>query len=238
MLKKILSILLVITLFTGVCGCMNSEQISNEKIAVMQSYAENKYNTSFSFEYFQKAHDISYTNILTLSDGEVVFNVYQEDASNSFSDDYNCAILNNKFNEYIKRETSFSTSGIEIYSHIMLEGSDSYDYAYVTDKTMDEIVAENEFVKIILIAKVTEINSNKQQIFDLYQFICNLEPEILDFQVIEIKDNNEKLSKMLDNLSGYYTSDWEAYKEITSYIGIKDSSITSKDSLFDGVVVR
>ncbi len=235
-MKKFLAVLLIFVSLTEICGCVNSKQETENKINSMQAFAEDKYNKEFKYEYFVEAFDETYTNILSLSDGEVVFNVYKNEPEDVFYDDYNSATLNKKFIEYIKNENNFSNSNIEIYSHIMLVGRELYDYKYVTENTMDEIIEENEFMKIILIVKIDDIETSKQSIFELYNSVCNLSPEYIDFQIIDVSETNENLEKMLNNLPGHYSNDWDKYKEIEAYVSINEKDITTKEELFENVV--
>ena len=235
-MKKFLAVLLIFVSLTEICGCVNSKQETENKINSMQAFAEDKYNKEFKYEYFVEAFDETYTNILSLSDGEVIFNVYKEESSDVFYDDYASAILNNKFIEYVKDKNEILDSDIEIYSNIMLIGRESYTYEYITDNTIDEIIKENEFLKIILIVKVADIETNKQPIFELYNFVCNLSPEHIDFQVIEANETGEKLNKILNNLPGHYDNDWGKHREIESYISINEKDISTKEELFENVV--
>ena len=235
-MKKFLAVLLIFVSLTEICGCVNSKQETENKINSMQAFAEDKYNKEFKYEYFVEAFDETYTNILSLSDGEVVFNVYMEESSDVLYDDYASAILNNKFIEYVKDKNEILDSDIEIYSNIMLIGHESYTYEYITDNTIDEIIKENEFLKIILIVKVADIETNKQPIFELYNFVCNLSPEHIDFQIIDVSETNENLEKMLNNLPGHYSNDWDKYKEIESYVSINEKDISTKEELFENVV--
>lgn len=237
-MKKVLSVLLIFIFLIGMCSCANSKQETENKINSMQAFAENKYNKEFEYEYFVEALDETYTNILSLSDGEVVFNVYKDEPEDVFYDDYNVATLNRKFIEYIKSKNNLVNSGIEIYSHIMLVGRESYTYEYITDNTIDEIIKENEFMKIILIVKATDIETNKQSIFELYNSVCNLSPEYIDFQIIEVSGTNENLEKMLNNLPGHYSNDWDKYKEIESYVSINEKDIPTKEILFKNIVKK
>ncbi|MGN0374813.1 MAG: hypothetical protein ACI4EN_04875 [Butyrivibrio sp.] len=226
--KKLFVVLLI--LVVGACGCMNNQK-KEVKMENMKSYATNKYGSDFTIENFQAAKDATYTNILTLTDGEYTFNVYQRDNGEA-SDDFLQAVVNKKIIEYLNKRVECE---FELYGNFLFAegGGMSLEYAKCTD--VSEMLNDYSLLKAILIVKTTDdISGQEEVLYNIYKETIALNPKYIDFEVIQADNVSTKLEDMLINLPGFYENTWSKFSEINAYLSITDTDISSASELIEG----
>lgn len=234
MVKKFASILIAITLLIGVCGCMNQNddiKYEYDYKSEMLSYVENKYSRDFSVTNFTEAKDETYTNILSLSDGEVVFNVYQQ-GDDEITDDYPQSVLNKKIEDVIKENSGLN---YEIYVNGLFVHAPDMTLEYVRDNSLYDVINDYALLKIILIVNVDDISAHSDDLFNLYKTAINLEPKYIDFEVLQVDNVSSDLEEMLNNLPGYYDNSWDKYPEIEKHLSVTETNINSLEELMEGI---
>ena len=233
-IKLIIVFVLISSIMVGVCGCIENQD--NEKIMEdMKSYAESKYNAEFTISYFQPALDPSYLNVLTLSDGNLLFNVFYRESVDSMYDDYPQALMDKKVAAYLKKQSAYLTE-IDFCVDVLLTGDCEVNYAYVVGTDADELLHSNTLLKVILVlATPDDIASNKEKWFDVYNMLLTFEPKHIDFQIIQVDTIGSELEKMFANFLYLYDSEWEKFREIRAYLSVTDKEIYSPDNLVEGV---
>lgn len=195
---------------------------------VMMEYAVDKYGCEFSVESYQVAKDETYSNILSLNDGTVVFNVYQSEDLEC-SDDYAKAIINKKVKEMIE-------SDFDIFINCILKNGSELSYEYASKRDVMDILSNYSLLKLIVVVKVDEDISNlSDELYYIYKEAMNLTPKYIDFEVIEVEKTSNELNSILNNLLGFYSNDWNKFSEIISYLAVKDTNVTSAEELVGGV---
>ena len=205
----------------------------NEEVKVenMKSYASNKYGREFTVENFQAAKDETYTNILTLNDGEYIFNVYQS-GSEEASDDYSQAIVNKKLVNYLKTNTNPS---FEMFTNFMFANGHNMTLEYAKDSDVSTILGDYSLLKIVLVVKVDgNISDYSDDLFNIYTEAMALTPKYIDFEVIQADVMSSNLNDMLNNLPAFYDNAWDKYSEIKAHISVTDTNINSTAELIKG----
>lgn len=209
---------------------MNHEEKTEIKTAMLEAINK-KYNKSFKVEYFQKAKDETYSNILTLSDGEYIFNAYKDDNDTVVSDDLIQVIVNKKINNYIADNINIKSIGVKIYGNYIFSNISDYSYEEIQNIDANDIIASNQLVKAVLVVSTTgSFVDSKELFFEIYKMAVSMNPKYIDFELISIKEN-DALEKMLNNLTGYYDNDWKKQDGILDYKSILDKDISSADDL-------
>ena len=229
-LKTIL-LLVLIVLITGVCGCMNKQ---NEEVKVenMRSYATNKYGKEFTVENFQDAKDESYTNILTLSDGEYIFNVYQS-AGSEASDDFAQVVVNKKFADSIATK---SGSDLAVYVNYMFADGSKMSLDYAKQSDISTILNDYSLVKVVVVvATDKDFEECKEELYGVYREVISAFPKYIDFEAIKVASASTDLKDMLSNLPAFYDNAWDKFTEIDSYLSATDTGISSASELVKGV---
>lgn len=227
--RNFIFLLVFIVLITGVCGCMKNQ---NEEVKVenMKSYASNKYGREFTVEDFQAAKDETYTNILTLSDGDYIFNVYQSGTSEA-SDDYPLAVINEKFSVQLNNGKDF-----DVYVNLLFANGSNITLDYAQNSSIDTITEDYSLVKVVAVIVVNQgISDCADDLFELYREIMAFDPKYIDFEVIQANIVSSNLSEMLKNLPAFYDNDWKKHSEIVSYLSVTETDINSSDELIKGV---
>lgn len=231
--KKFSVLILMLIFAIGVTGCMNN---SNKKMEEMKQYAEEKYGKEFTVEYFYAAHDSTYNDVLTLSDGEVLFNVLCTDEDGLIRDDYAEMIIFKKYGEYLVQTNNITDKNIEIYSAILLINRGISNYEYVSNTDVKAIIEDSEVLKSIVVIRVPDFeNIDKTSLFDIYKTILADNPKVIDFNVIACDEIHSELEKSLTNMGIHYNNNWKEYSEIKNYIHIKDKDIKSAEFLISEV---
>lgn len=203
-----------------------------KKMEELRTYASNKYNCDFTITDFQMAKDNTYTNILSLTDGNVYFNVFQQ-GDNIATDDYPQALLNQKFLSGLNIEYS---SELEIYGHFMFTKGNDISLSYVHENELSTILKDYALLKIILVVKTSDnLTEHQDAIYQVYQKVQSLSPKYLDFVAIQTADTDEELNKMLTNLPAYYNSDWTHFESIKAYLSTTNLAISSVSDLMKEV---
>lgn len=227
--KKFVFLLFTIVLIMGVCGCMKNQ---NEEVKVenMKSYASNKYGREFTVENFQAAKDETYTNILTLSDGNHLFNVYQSGTSEA-SDDYPLAIINRKFSNQLT-----NGNGFDVYANFMFANGSNISLDYAQSSSIETITTDYSLLKVVVVVVVEHsISDSADALFDIYRDVMSFNPKYVDFEVIQVNSASSNLSDMLNNLPAFYDNDWKKHSEIISYLSVTETNIDSSEELIKGV---
>lgn len=233
-IKRTCTLLCVLTFMFSLAGCTSNEQKNNAKIDEMKRHVEEKYDKDFTVEYFHGAFDSTYENILTLSDGEHIFNVYKYDDEEQITDDYPHNIANKKLVDYLKNNTTL-TSG-DIYASIMLSGDVLRDYEFVLQSDIETLAAKDEVFKILTIVRVDEdIETHKEELFNIYKNVLSLNTKYVEFSVISCDNMGAQLEKSLTNMEAYYGNDWHRYSEIDAYATITDKNISSADEMMSSI---
>lgn len=228
-IRAISIILLILITVTGVCGCMKNQ---NEEVKVgnMKSYASNKYGREFTVENFQAAKDETYTNILTLSDGDYLFNVYQSGTS-EVSDDYPLAIINRKFSNLLNSGKDF-----DVYTNFMFANGSDITLDYAKNRSIDTITDDYSLLKVVVIIVVEQsISDCADDLFELYKKVMAFNPKYIDLEVIQTNSISSGLNDMLKNLPAFYDNDWNKHSEIVSYLSVTETDIDSSKELVKGV---
>lgn len=233
-IKPILFFVLISLIMIGVCGCMGNQD--NEKIMKgMRSYAESKYNTEFTISSFQPAFDSSYLSVLTLSDGDILFNVFYRESADSMYDDYLQALIDKKVAAYLK-EQNVNLAETDICVDALLAGDRVVNYEYVVGTEAGDLLNSNTLLKIILVVTThDDITSDKETWFDVYNLLLTLEPKYIDLQIIQVDKIGSELDKMFSNFQYCYDNEWDKFGEIRAYLSVTDKSILSSDKLVEGV---
>ena len=228
---KLISVLLsTLIMLLGVCGCMENQ---NDKLLMenMRRYAENKYGSDFQIKKFQEAKDETYTNILTLSDGTNIFNVYQRGDSEMF-DDYAKAVVNKKYADLLRRNIG---DGFNVYVNLMFINGNNITLEYAKEHEISAIFNDYSLLKIVAVVVLNEnIEDVSEKVFSVYQSIMVSEPKYIDFEVIQVNSMGEDLNDMLENLPAFYDNDWKKYSEVIDHLSVSDTNIASSDELLNG----
>ncbi len=227
--KKFVFLLFTIVLIMGVCGCMKNQ---NEEVKVenMKSYASNKYGREFTVENFQAAKDETYTNILTLSDGNYLFNVYQSGTSEA-SDDYPLAIINRKFSNQLTNGNDFN-----VYANFMFANGSNISLDYAQSSSIETLTTDYSLLKVVVVVVVEHsISDSADALFDIYKDVMSFNPKYIDFEVIQVNSVSSNLSDMLNNLPAFYDNDWKKHSEIISYLSVTETDVNSSEELIKGV---
>lgn len=209
----------------------NEVKYENDYKSEMLGYAENKYSKEFSITNFTEAKDETYTNILSLSDGEVVFNVYKQ-GDDEITDDYPQSVMNKKIADNIKNDSGVN---YKIYVNGLFMHAPDMTLKYARSESLSDVLNDYDILKIILIVKVDDISACKDDLFSLYKAAINIEPKYIDFEVIQTDTMGSELEEMLNNLPGYYDNSWEKYSEIEKYLSITETNISSPEELVEGI---
>lgn len=204
----------------------------NEEVKVenMKSYASNKYGREFTVEDFQAAKDETYTNILTLSDGNYIFNVYQSGTSEA-SDDYPLAVINEKFSVQLNNGKDF-----DVYVNFLFANGSNITLDYAENSSIDTITEDYSLVKVVAVIVVDQsISDCADDLFELYREVMAFAPKYIDFEVIQANSISSNLSDMLKNLPAFYDNDWKKHSEIVSYLSVTETDINSSNELIKGV---
>lgn len=225
-MKKYVFLLLTV-LILGMFGCMMNQDIESTAES-MKKYADDKYGDEFKIQYFQAAKDKTYTNILTLSDGEHLFNVYQSGDA-EISDDFPQVVISQKMVNYLKLNLN---SGYDIFAYFMFADGNKATLDYAVSSDVQTILKDNSLLKIIIVVKVNEeISLCSDELFDIYNEAIAFKPKYIDFEVIQVDNISFDLEKMLNNIPVLYDSDWNKYHEIKSHISVTDTNIGSPEEL-------
>lgn len=223
-------------LVMGLVGCANQKVNNNEKIEIMTRYAEERYGKEFEVEYFSPALDSSYTNTLTLSDGEIFFNVLGTQDCSKISDDYASAALNNKLKNYLMQTIEKESADIEIYSRLTLITENALDYEYVKTADLKSVLTQGELLKIFVIVRTSgDIKAIENELFKVYNAALILNPEVIEFQTISCDAVGDDLEKVLTNMNEYYDREWEKYDEIKSYFSVREKDIQSAEQFVNKI---
>ena len=224
------AVLFVLTFMFSLVGCASNERKNNTKIEEMRRHVEEKYNKKFTVEYFHGAFDSTYQNILTLSDGEHILNVYKYDDEEQITDDYPHNIADKKLTDHLKDNTTL-TSG-DIYAKIMLSRDVLRDYDFVLQSDIETLAAKDDVFKILTIVRVDgDIEEHKEELFNIYKNVLSLNAKYVEFSIISCDNMGAQLEKALMNMEAYYDNDWYRYSEIDAYALITDKNISSADEL-------
>ena len=228
---KLISVLLsILIILLGVSGCMENQ---NDKLLKedMKHYAENKYGRDFQLKKFQEAKDETYTNILTLSDGIHIFNVYQRGDSEMF-DDYAKAVVNKKFADSLRKNYGDDFS---IYVNLMFTNGNNITLEYAKGNEVSTILNDYSLLKIVAVLVLNDsIEASSQKVFSAYRSITEFDPKYIDFEVIQVNNMGEDLNDMLENLPAFYDNDWKKYSEVIDHLSVLDTNIASSDELLNG----
>ncbi len=231
LLRMFLLALVIVITVTVACGCMSKEN-EEVKLESMKSYAANKYGKDFVVENFQAAKDDTYTNILTLSDGEYLFNVYQS-AGSGASDDYPQVIVNKKIRDLLLSKYG---SAFDIYGHFILSDVDNMTLDYAIQNDVSAVLSDHDLVKAVVIVKTdNDISALQQELYSIYKETLDLSPKYIDFEVIKVGSPSPELMDMLLNLPAFYDSAWSKYPEIESYVSVTETDILSASELLNGL---
>ncbi len=227
--KKPLLALMLIGTAAGVCGCAKQES-AQERMHSMQSYAAEKYETDFAVEDFQAAKDETYTDILTLSDGEHRFHVYQ-DPGGEPSDDYPQVVINTKICSWLQSQCG---TDFELYGNFILADAADLTLDEAMHKDTAAFLKQHDFMKAIVIVKTEQdIAALSQELYRVYQETIGLTPQYIDFEVIQAGRIGAELEKMLLNLPALYDSEWSRHPEIEAYIRVTQTDISSAAELME-----
>lgn len=229
-MKRIFCIVLCIIIVFGVCGCMQNQN-EEVKVETLKDYAVNKYGRGFTVVNFQAAKDETYTNILTLSDGECIFNVYQSGDAEA-SDDYPGAVLNRKL---IGELTEKINCGYDIFANFIFANGNNMTLEYTKESAVSTILSDYSLLKIVVVVVVNEnISECSEELFAVYQAAMDFNPKYIDFEIIQVNHIGSELGDMLANLPGFYDSDWERYSEVIAHLSVTNTNIGSADELVGG----
>ena len=221
---------MMILISIGVCGCMDNHN-SELKVENMKNYAQSKYGYEFTVEYFQEAKDETYTNILSLSDGEHIFNVYQG-GDHEPSDDYPMIIASKKMVDTLKKTENL---GYDIYGYFMFSNLNAKSLDYIKESDAETIHNDNKLLKTIVIVRVDDdLSKCSEALFDIYKGIMAYNPKYIDFEVIQTCDVSAELRDTLSNIPALYDNTWDKYPEIKTYLSVTDTNISSSVELING----
>ena len=227
MFKKVLSILLVITLFTGVCGCMrqNNKEINElDYKNEMLDYAQNKHSkyfeiveTIFTKKWFNTG---MINNVLVVKDSEgITFNITASHANPyTFYDDYHEAVYADKISRDINTSELSNYADSKIY--VMLH--ENYDFS-----TLDE----SDIKSITFIANVKE-KPNDVILAELYQVYNQISQKRISniFFIIGFTDNSPVFKKAVENYKVYGEAEWDDYSAtVYAYINVFENGLSFEE---------
>lgn len=226
---KKFSVLILILIFSmEITGCVNN---SNKKIEEMKQYAEEKYGKEFTVEDFYAAHDSTYNDVLTLSDGEALFNVVHTEEG-TIRDDYAEIVIYKKYKSHLIEAVNLTDKNMEIYSAIFLINNKKVDYEYTFNTDIKTIINDSDVLKSVVVIRVPDFeNIDKDTLFDIYETILIDNPKLIDFNIIACDEIHPELKRSLTNMKRYYDNDWEEYSEIKNYVHTEDKNIESAELL-------
>lgn len=226
--KKGIFLLLYSILLVVLCGCSNHRN-KEETLENMKQYASDKYGREFCVEAFQAAKDETYTNILTLNDGELVFNVYQSGDAEP-SDDYAKAVVNKKFVDELKDK---SEDGFGIYANFLFADGNTMSPEYAKDNDVPAVLEDYELLKVVVVVVVNEkISECSDELFLVYKEAMAFAPKYIDFEVIQVKGVGSELEEMLNNLPAFYDNNWKKHSEVEDYLRVTDTNISTGEELW------
>ena len=233
-IKKGCVIFIIFTILVGTCGCFGRSKKQEAKIAELTEVVSKKYNKDFKFEYFKPARDYTYTNILTLSYGEYIFNVYQKgDKVEDIADNFPIVIINKRITDYLVENNAVDLSDVGLHTYYLFNENNTFSYDYAVSESTEKILEDNSLIKVIVLVNTYEkIIEKKETLYEIYKIYKGLNPKYIDFEVLQIENITEEIDKVLNNITGYYDNDWNKYKGIKAYIDITENNdIFSADDL-------
>ncbi len=227
--RSITLLLMAGMIMIGMCGCMN-QKTSENKISNIKEIVEQRYGEEFNVEYFLPAKDQTYDNILTLSNEDgVVFNAYQKRDDSVVSDNYLEALINQKLTNHIESSMKMSSDLKVRVLGIVKDGS-----LLTMDFVKNYIVSASnqDFVKIVTVVTVSDdILKHKEELYRIYNEVLGFNSNLVEFEVVSVREPGEELLKVLNNPLGYYNNNWDEFGEISKYIDVRTKDITSADEL-------
>lgn len=225
--KRFSVIMAIMTLLVGVCGCM-FERSHEDIINNMLRITSQKYDRSFTEEYFTAAKDSTHSNILTLSLDGCLFNVYQRGDDQNVWDDLIQVAASKKATNYLLGKIGGLPNMTELYCNFLFSDLDTYTYEDITKVSVDELLSSSQLIKIITVVKTSEpLTECKDRLFAIYKAILSFDPEYIDFEVIYCQEDDAILAQMLNNLSGFFDSDWNKQKTVLDSISVLDKTRSS-----------
>lgn len=231
--NRLVLVLFIVLIILGMSGCMN-EKKSEETKNIIYDSVKSKYNRDFTIEYFRRALDSTYTNVLTLSDGIHIFNAYKKENDEYVSDNLIDVVLSKKITDDIIVDSDLSDADLKVYGEALLEKKKNYALDDALSLEADDVLSDNSLIKLVLIVCSTDpLESYKDQLFNLYKSVIAHNPEVIDIELVQTKNvDDPDLSKMLNNLPAHYDDEFERFDSVVEYYSIKDLNLTSCDELF------
>lgn len=207
-------------------------QKQEQKMTEMLHAVSEKYGRKFTVVSFRAALDETYSNVLTVTDGEYVFNVYQS-AQFEMADDYQKAVVSKRFTDSLQQNQH---TALEVYGNFLFAQADDMSLEYAMNSDIERILTDYKLLKAVIIVKgAGNIEMMKDDLYSIYKETISLGPKYIDFEVIQVERTGEKLENMLQNLPVLYDNDWEQHPEIKAYVHVTDTNIVSASELVEEI---
>ncbi len=222
-------LLLCITANSGVYGCMKKE--NDTRAEQMLAYAVQKYGRDFNVKSFRSAKDDTYTDILTLDDGEYIFNVYQR-GEGEMTDNYSVCVASKKSADYLRH---LCNGECDIFAHFIFSEPGEVTLSLVLNNDAPTLLKKLSLTKLIVVTLVRgEISEHSEELFGIYKQAMSLEPKYIDFEMLQVEDITSELSDALNGISVFYDDDWNRFPEVRSTLSVTDTNIVSAHELTKG----
>ena len=238
-IKSTSLILTVILFVTMLCGCSSRAESDDEIIATMKGIIEDRYDEEFEVVNFLRARDSTYTDILTLSNGEYQINVYHEPENVNYEniyDDYEMEIIDMKLKKLLFDK---NIENVVYNACFMFNYSDEMSVESLKVSSGEEITDKYSLMKIICVINVQTPREgspiSEEEIFEIYSKAISFYPELLEFDVVYTDGESEEiLSESVANIRAFYENDWTLYSDTLGYVSTTDMYILNPEDLFDG----
>lgn len=205
-----------------------NNNVSSEEIKMnMLRYAEEKYNENFEvidFNLAIRGLDSNYHDILVLKDANgVQFNVYSNTSIDDKFDDYGMSCADKLLTDYLKEKTD-----IELCAMVDLISDDQVMPSDVKNISVPKFSDKFEVGNITVVAKVdeAELETKLNELYKLYVYVADICSESMDFEVVSVQGENEKLNKLFSDIRLAYENDWSQYSSVKHTIVTTDKNLS------------
>lgn len=232
-LEKFFLLIMVLMLMLGAYGCMKSD---DKTLEIMKAYVEEKYGEIYSVEYFVKAVDSTWRDVLTLSkDDDFIFNVYHSPEDTMYEeifDDYEDEVIDEKIRRYLLEKTGQDELKMNVY--VAWGYNKSFTLEEAQEYTVKQLLENIILFKLICVINVEQTKEEsvvtEKELYEIYENLFTFNPEKVDFEVVYTKGKaDDKLNSCIDNIREKYENDWESYPSVTGYIKVLGAELVEED---------
>ena len=236
-MRKTVSVLLIIFLLIGVCGCMNTNQnkdIDREIRSELMRYAVAQYGGEYEVVFYQTAVDATQSYVLCLRDKDgYIFNVYEHAETGNKIDDYKNCIVDKKMNEHLMKFLEIDEKDTSIASMAVMNISEDVDV--LKNMTLEECVDKHTLFSLIFAyhfeGEKGSIISKADVLLDIYNKLCTINTDTIDFNVVVTSGDASEVVNVLNNMRYGYSGCWYSRANVMEYISEANPTLNTLDDL-------